>query len=333
MVGSRVAIRIPPTICAVGPARIRVNESFSRAFAQHGIVHTRFTPAPGRESLRARELGPTRAARLLPHRGVTGGALFRGALVSTRALAYIAGMPERSRIVTPGPRAGTVRTLEQEVLTIPSGWALLAPGDAGVTRRVKKAGPTWTVQEKRGRKTFSLGLWAPAETIEQMRKEMELERQKPSYARKLEAGRARRAAEQEVYSQDFTEAVRSFLAFAPRHDALAEALASAIAAHAVPVGSGTVARTERIPIERRAEAATIAWLRHATTEYDHMHIPRVRGMRREVRRMLAERSRELLARYRRGEAVPLERCPLRKALGRAPGSAAQPLSEVPGLTE
>jgi len=75
-----------------------------------------------------------------------------------------------------------------------------------------------------------------------------------------------------------------------------------------------VARTERIPIERRAEAAAIAWFRHATTEYDHMKIPREKGARREVRRMLAERTRTLLQRYRRGEAVSAENCLIRKAL-------------------
>jgi hypothetical protein len=82
----------------------------------------------------------------------------------------------------------------------------------------------------------------------------------------------------------------------------------------VPVGSGTVARTQRIPIDRRAEAATIAWLRHATTGYDNMHIPRIRGMRREVRRMLADRSRQLLARYRRGESITPAQCMLQRAL-------------------
>lgn len=36
-----------------------------------------------------------------------------------------------------------------------------------------------------------------------------------------------------------------------------------------------------------------------TTGYDDMVIPRVKGKRREVRQMLAQRSKELLARYRR----------------------------------
>ena len=74
-----------------------------------------------------------------------------------------------------------------------------------------------------------------------------------------------------------------------------------------------MARTKRIPVEQRAEAAVIAWLRHQTTGYDGMAIPRIKGKRREVRRMLAQRSQELLERYRQGEAVP-EGCPLQKAL-------------------
>jgi hypothetical protein len=104
-----------------------------------------------------------------------------------------------------------------------------------------------------------------------------------------------------------------FLAFHPTHAALADRLARAVTDHATPVGSGTVARTKRIPIERRAEAAVIAWLRHQTTGYDGMVVPRVRGKRREVRRMLAARSKELLQRYRRGEPVP-DGCPLQEAL-------------------
>jgi hypothetical protein len=41
---------------------------------------------------------------------------------------------------------------------------------------------------------------------------------------------------------------------------LAEKLAAAVPQHATPVGSGTVAGTERIPIHERAEAAVIAWM-------------------------------------------------------------------------
>jgi hypothetical protein len=83
--------------------------------------------------------------------------------------------------------------------------------------------------------------------------------------------------------------------------------------HATPVGSGTVARSKRISIEKRAKAAVIAWMRHQTTAYDGMVIPRIKGKRREVRRMLAARSKELLARYRRGDPIS-DGCPLKKAL-------------------
>ena len=105
----------------------------------------------------------------------------------------------------------------------------------------------------------------------------------------------------------------AFLAFHPTHADLADRLARAVTEHATPVGSGTVARTKRIPVERRGEAAMIAWMRHKTTGYDGMAIPRVKGKRREVRRRLARRSQELLDHYRRGGSAP-EACPLRRAL-------------------
>ena len=72
--------------------------------------------------------------------------------------------------------------------------------------------------------------------------------------------------------------------------------------------------TYRHPSVFAAEAATIAWLRHHTTAYDSMQIPRVKGMRREVRRLLAAKSRELLDVYRRGRTVEPSRCPLERGL-------------------
>jgi hypothetical protein len=179
---------------------------------------------------------------------------------------------------------------------------------------VKAAGPTWTVQEKRGRKTFSRGLWAPGATVEQVRAELDAERATPQYARKRQADTRRRERQQADYVEDFRQAVLDFLAFAATHADLANLLASAVTRHATPVGSGTVARTKRIPVERRAEAAVIAWLRHATTAYDHMAIPRVKGKRREVRRLLAEQSKRLLNDYRAGRLVAPDACPLAKAL-------------------
>jgi hypothetical protein len=54
-------------------------------------------------------------------------------------------------------------------------------------------------------------------------------------------------------------------------------------------------------------------MRHKTTGYGGMVIPRVKGKWREVRRMLASRSHQLLERYRREEQVG-EDCSLKKAL-------------------
>jgi hypothetical protein len=160
---------------------------------------------------------------------------------------------------------------------------------------------------------FSRGIWAASATIERIRAELNAERSTEGYAKKQESAARRREKVQAEYVEDFLGAVMTFLAFHPVHAELADKLAHAVTEHATPVGSGTVARTERIPVEQRAEAAVIAWMRHQTTGYDGMTIPRVKGERREVRRMLAGRSQELLQRYRRGESGGQE-CPLRRAL-------------------
>lgn len=213
---------------------------------------------------------------------------------------------------TPGPTPNSVRSTDGKIHTAPAGWVLLPPGDAALTRRVKVAGDHWVVQEKKGRKIFSRGVWAPAATVAKLRAELEAERATEGYVKRKVANAKRRDKAQAEYVEDFHGAVVVFLAFHPRYAELADRLARAVADHATPVGSGTVARTKRIPVEQRAEAAVIAWMRHQTTAYESMEIARVKGKRREVRRMLAQRSNELLSRYRRGEAVG--ECPLQKAL-------------------
>ena len=134
------------------------------------------------------------------------------------------------------------------------------------------------------------------------------------YAKNQEAAARRREKANAEYVEDFLGAVLAFLAFHPDPADLADRLALAVTEHATPVGSGTVARAKRIPVEQRAEVAVIAWMRHQTTGYDGMVIPRVKGKRREVRRMLARRSQELLGRYHRGEPDG-EGCPQEQALG------------------
>jgi len=205
------------------------------------------------------------------------------------------------------------RATDGTLLTAPSGWVCLPPGDAGLTRRVKAAGPSWTVIEKRGRKSFSKGLWAPRENIERARAALEAERSTDSYAKKREADVARRERMHAAYAVSFEQEVLGFLRFAQRWHELARVVARRVAAHATPVGSGTVARTQRISIEERAEAAVIAWMRHQTTSYDQMRIERVAGRRREVRRELAQLSRAVLDLHRRDAPHAVAACTLCRA--------------------
>ncbi len=220
---------------------------------------------------------------------------------------------EKIANVAPGPSSDTVRSAAGELWKVPRGWALLPPGDAALTRRVKAAGEHWIVQERKGRRLFSRGVWAPGLTIDRIRGELEAERSTEGFAKRKQSDEKRRAKVQGEYVEDFEQAVRSYLAFHPSHSQVGTRLAQLVTEHATPVGSGTVARTKRIPIERRAEAAVIAWMRHQTTGYDSMKIARIKGERREVRRMLAQRSSDLLQKYRRG--LPADRdCPLARAV-------------------
>lgn len=223
-------------------------------------------------------------------------------------------MPD-SLILAPTSNPLVFRTADGKVVSPPQDWECLPPGDAGLTRRVKAAGPTWWVIEKRGRKTFSRGLWAPRSNIETARAAIAVERATPTYAKRMDAAARRRERDQQNYVEVFEREVLQFLDFAPRWMPLAEKLAGLVTAHATPVGSGTVARTERIPVSRRVEAAVIAWMRHQTTAYDQMHIARIKGQRREVRRELAEISRALLGLHRTPADHSKSTCPLCNLVG------------------
>jgi hypothetical protein len=54
-----------------------------------------------------------------------------------------------SPVFGPGPVPNTAKAANGQVVSIPTGWILLPPGDAALTRRVKLAGDHWIVQEKR----------------------------------------------------------------------------------------------------------------------------------------------------------------------------------------
>lgn len=203
--------------------------------------------------------------------------------------------------------------LEGREVATPQGWAFLPAGDAGLTRKVTARTRFWRVQARMGRRIISRGIWAPVSVIEEARAEVETQRASGAYQQKLAGDRRRRAARQAAYEGEFLVAVRAFLNFAPCYREQERAMAEAVTRHAIPVGSGTVARTTRIPLEDRAAAAVIAWMRHQTTAYEAMSIARIKGERRQVRRMLAQRSLIVLEAYRRGRAIGPD-CPLWRAL-------------------
>ncbi len=223
-------------------------------------------------------------------------------------------MSNEALILAPTSEPAVFLALDGTKRRAPLGWGCLPPGDAGLTRRVKALGPSWAIIEKRGRKAFSKGLWAPRENIEAAKVALEAERNTPAYAKKQASAAARRGHEQASYVVSFEVEILQFLRFALRFESMARLVARQVTEHATPVGSGTVARTKRIPIERRAESAVIAWMRHQTTAYDSMKIARIKGERREVRRELATISRALLDLHRRDVPHAESACPLCAAL-------------------
>src|SRR5438045_1561904 len=107
-------------------------------------------------------------------------------------------MPQ-CQILSPTADPRRFKTPSGETVSPPSHWICLPPGDAGLTRRVKAAGPSWQVIERRGNKTFSRGLWAPAENIRTARAALESERSTPEYTKRLSGDQRRREQKQENY--------------------------------------------------------------------------------------------------------------------------------------
>lgn len=218
------------------------------------------------------------------------------------------------RLVSPGPN-GTLIGEKGETLTPPFGWAFLPAGDAGITRKVTVRGSFWRVQIKMGRRWISKGIWAPSDLIAKAQAEVDSVRKTDDYKKKRDYNLYRREKQQAEYEVEFCNAVESYLHFHSRYTQIEKQMAKAITIYAVPVGSGTVARTAMIPVEERAAKAVIAWMRHQTTAYENLNIPHIKGERRAVRRQLAQQSVSLLSKYRTGEDIPVH-CPLQYALRR-----------------
>ena len=201
-----------------------------------------------------------------------------------------------------------------KVFSVPTGWKNLPAGDASVTRKVKSLGPTWTVQEKKGRKVFSHGVWAAKEQIEEAITLVEAQRADPKHQKKLAQVKVRREEKETVFGEDFQQEIIQFLNFDQKYHLLVEQLSTLVKEHAVPVGSGTVARSSSVTLADKAALAVMAWMRHQTSAYDSTSVVRVKGARRELRRQIARQSERILAKYRNGDDVDFKVCPLYKAL-------------------
>ncbi len=225
-------------------------------------------------------------------------------------------MPTQTRSFLITKSGDSLKDKAGNIFTVPNGWANLPAGDASVTRKLKSLGPTWTVQEKKGRKMFSHGVWAAAEQIQEAKTLVEAQRADPKHQKKLAQAKVRRDEKEEVFGEDFQQAIVAFLNFHNKYQTLVEKLAVLVKEHAVPVGSGTVARSSSVTLQDKAALAVMAWMRHQTSNYDSTSVPRIKGARRELRKKIARQSERILAKYRSGVDADLSDCPLYKALNK-----------------
>lgn len=221
-------------------------------------------------------------------------------------------MKNDKNIVIPD-KNGNLISSDGSFFVPPKHWSFLPAGDAGVTRKITARGLYKRIQIKKGRRLISKGIWAPTNIIEEAKAEVVATRSTDGYKVKLNKDRERRAKKQLEYKDEFCDEVKHFLNFHERYKSLEKQMASLVTEHAIPVGSGTVARTQMIPIEQRASRAVIAWMRHKTTAYDNLKIARIKGERRSVRRNMAEQSNKILQQYRKGAPIDFN-CPLMAAL-------------------
>ncbi len=229
----------------------------------------------------------------------------------------LTSMPTQTRTFLVTQSDKTLKDKAGTVFIVPENWVNLPAGDASITRKLKSLGPTWTVQEKKGRKTFSHGVWAAQVQLQEAKALVEAQRRDPKHQKKLAQAKVRREEKEEVFGEDFQQAIISFLNFNEQYQTLVEQLAGLVKEHAVPVGSGTVARSSSVTLEDKAAMAVMAWMRHQTSDYDVTPVARIKGARRELRRNIARQSTRILAKYRSGEDADLKACPLYKALQKA----------------
>jgi len=158
---------------------------------------------------------------------------------------------------------------ENGELDQPDGWEFLPSGDAFVTRRVKAAGTYWKLWRPRSRNQPHrrlLGLLAPTAAIEAA--QAEAVGSEAARASRRSQGAVYRARREDLYREELSDAIVSYLDFAPEHAELAKNIATEAADRAAEVGSGRVGRTRTLEINERAALAARALIRHRYTGYE-----------------------------------------------------------------
>lgn len=188
-------------------------------------------------------------------------------------------------------------------IEIPEGWELLPSGDALLTRRVKATGPYWVAWKPRSRQRRHrrlIGVLAPKEAIEAARAAAEETAEKRAEARRH--GAASRARAEDRYRLDLQAAIIAFLGFADAHRSLADKIAAEASERAAAVGSGRVGRTRTIDLDRRAELAARAYIRHHLTSHEEDLIEQEVWddgfLYREVKRSAQQAVDDFLTRHR-----------------------------------
>ena len=186
---------------------------------------------------------------------------------------------------------------------LPEGWELLPSGDAFVTRQVKAAGRYWNAWLPRSRSRRHrrrIGVFAPTDAIKAAQAAAEQTAAKRAKARKQ--GDASRARAEERYRSELEAAIVAYLGFSDEHSKLAAEIAGEASRRAAVVGSGRVGRTKTISLERRAELAARAYIRHELTNYEDDLVDREVWdddfLYREVKRSAQAQVDDVLARHR-----------------------------------
>ncbi len=153
----------------------------------------------------------------------------------------------------------------------------MSPADAFITRTVEATGVYWVAWRPRGRNRPhrpKLGLWAPAEAIEQAR--AAADHTASRRARGRQQGARQRARAENRFRTELAAATVDCLAFHTAHHQLAVEIANGAAAQAAAVGSGRVGCPRSPSLEERAVLAARVWIRHPHTNYEDRGRHRVR---------------------------------------------------------